>query len=175
MEPLWNVSKLASLLGISEHTVRSYASRGILPVTKVGARCLFSPAAIERWLAARSRPPAGQRKPQAQPSQSKGLDFESAAALVVGALQSPEGLEVVQALIRAHRQLGPDRLGELTERVLVSLPPERRGEAKRRLAAAEEALSKVLLLMRAPAEAAAVKALRADGVPAPKAAAESGR
>jgi excisionase family DNA binding protein len=100
--------------------------------------------------AAKARRQAG--KPE-RPGQAKGLDFESAAALVAGALQSPEDLEIVKALLEAHRQLGQERFGELVERVLVSLPQERHEEARRRLAAAEEALAKVLMVM-APAEAA---------------------
>jgi len=156
-EKLMSTVEVAALFGVTRSAVYRWVFERRLPFFKTSgprSRTLFAPQDVRAFIAARRVPSYDEQAADRRRSagKGKGLDFESATALVAGALQSPEGLEVVEALVQAHRQLGPERFGELTERVVVDLPPEQRGEAKRRLAAAEEALAKVLLLM-APAEA----------------------
>ena len=50
MEELWDVRRVAGLLGLSERTVYQMARDGRLPARRVGGRWRFRPEEIERWL-----------------------------------------------------------------------------------------------------------------------------
>jgi excisionase family DNA binding protein len=52
---LLSVAELAELLGISDHTVYAWVSKGRLPCVKLGTRTMFDPREIERWIGERSR------------------------------------------------------------------------------------------------------------------------
>ena len=56
MDKLLSVEDVAELLGISIHSVYAWASKGRLPVVKIGTRTMFSPGEIARWVAENSRP-----------------------------------------------------------------------------------------------------------------------
>jgi excisionase family DNA binding protein len=59
VEKLLNVEEVARVLGVSVHTVYTWVSCGRLPLVKVGARTMFEPVEIRRWVAERSRREAG--------------------------------------------------------------------------------------------------------------------
>lgn len=79
LEKLMNIEATADVLGVSVHTLYAWVSSGRLPVVKVGARSMFAPKEIERWVAERSKrenvgqdgvlapaPPSGHRSTRHQ-------------------------------------------------------------------------------------------------------------
>ncbi len=63
--PLLNVRELAGWLRLKERKVYDLVARGDIPHTRAGAKILFAPADVERWLAARSAGPAPRAQPPA--------------------------------------------------------------------------------------------------------------
>ncbi len=55
MERLLNVGEVAQVLGVSVHTIYTWAAKGRLPLVKVGKRTMFEPREIARWVSERSR------------------------------------------------------------------------------------------------------------------------
>jgi len=64
LEKLLSVSEASAVLGLTVQTVYAYVSRGVLPHVKTspgrGGRTLFSPAALEKWIAEHSVEPVGK-------------------------------------------------------------------------------------------------------------------
>src|SRR5579859_7869825 len=52
--PLLNVRELAEWLRLKERKVYDLVARNDIPHTRAGAKILFAPAEVERWLAARA-------------------------------------------------------------------------------------------------------------------------
>jgi excisionase family DNA binding protein len=55
LEPLLSLADLERILGVSEPTVARLVRRGEIPVVAVGRRRLVEPAAVRRFIAARTR------------------------------------------------------------------------------------------------------------------------
>ncbi|MGO9664310.1 MAG: helix-turn-helix transcriptional regulator [Polyangia bacterium] len=54
--PLWRYSETAAFLGIPSATLRGLVHRGAIPHIRISERVvLFSPEAVYRWLAQRTR------------------------------------------------------------------------------------------------------------------------
>jgi excisionase family DNA binding protein len=56
MEKLMSTVQAAELLGISKHTLFKMRLESRIPYVKVGRRLMFSPSALEAWLAENSHP-----------------------------------------------------------------------------------------------------------------------
>lgn len=54
-EPLLTVGELAAWLRLAPQTIRNYVSAKRIPVVKLGARCLFDPAEVRRWIKAHAQ------------------------------------------------------------------------------------------------------------------------
>jgi excisionase family DNA binding protein len=50
MERLLNIREVAKILGISESTAKTWASRRIFPVVKVGRLIRISPKSLQEWI-----------------------------------------------------------------------------------------------------------------------------
>jgi excisionase family DNA binding protein len=59
---LLSVKELAILLGVHRVTIYDWVSQRMIPFVKVGARTMFDPREIERWLRERSFPEGGGRR-----------------------------------------------------------------------------------------------------------------
>ncbi len=59
MEELWDIRRVARLLGLSERTVYQMVRDGRLPSRRVGGRWRFRPEEIERWLDSAAGNPEG--------------------------------------------------------------------------------------------------------------------
>ncbi len=44
-----DVPGVAAFLGLTEHSIRKYVQRGMIPHRKLGGKLMFDPAEIERW------------------------------------------------------------------------------------------------------------------------------
>jgi putative molybdopterin biosynthesis protein len=99
---LLNVRELAAWLRLKERKVYDLVARGEIPHTRVGAKILFTPAEVERWLAARA---AGAGPRQAAPPTIAGshdplLEWavrESRCGLALLTQGSRDGLERLAA------------------------------------------------------------------------------
>ncbi len=87
LERLLAVGDVAALLGVSPHTVYAWSSKRVLPVVKVGARTMFDPVEIRRWVELRSRAAAGASSRRAQRCPVPPVDSE-------GSLDAPAGSEL---------------------------------------------------------------------------------
>ncbi|HXZ49238.1 MAG TPA: helix-turn-helix transcriptional regulator, partial [Usitatibacter sp.] len=58
--PLLNVHELAQWLRLKERKVYDLVARGAIPHTRAGAKILFAPPEVERWLAARAAGPGAR-------------------------------------------------------------------------------------------------------------------
>ncbi|HEX3098646.1 MAG TPA: helix-turn-helix transcriptional regulator [Usitatibacter sp.] len=99
---LLNVRELAGWLRLKERKVYDLVSRGEIPHTRVGAKILFTPAEVERWLAGRAAG-AGAR-PAAPPTIAGSHDpllewavRESRCGLALLTQGSRDGLERLAA------------------------------------------------------------------------------
>jgi putative molybdopterin biosynthesis protein len=99
---LLNVRELGAWLRLKERKVYDLVARGEIPHTRVGAKILFTPAEVERWLAARA---AGAGPRQAAPPTIAGshdplLEWavrESRCGLALLTQGSRDGLERLAA------------------------------------------------------------------------------
>jgi len=100
--PLLNVRELAEWLRLKERKVYDLVARNDIPHTRAGAKILFSPAEVERWLAARA---AGAAMRPAAPATVAGshdplLEWavrESRCGLALLTQGSRDGLERLAA------------------------------------------------------------------------------
>ncbi len=60
MDGLWDISRVAEYLGVSERTVYNKVRSGDLPAVKVGRLWRVRPQDIEAWLARRSSAGSGE-------------------------------------------------------------------------------------------------------------------
>jgi excisionase family DNA binding protein len=57
---LWNVTEVAEFLGLARGSIYHLVSKGSIPCTHLGSRCLrFEPRVIEAWVAEQSEKPEG--------------------------------------------------------------------------------------------------------------------
>lgn len=99
---LLNVRELAQWLRLKERKVYDLVARGEIPHTRVGAKILFTPAEVERWLAARAA--GASSRPAAPPTIAGSHDpllewavRESRCGLALLTQGSRDGLERLAA------------------------------------------------------------------------------
>ena len=70
-----HIRTAAALLGVSTRTVRRLTARGELPAVEVGGRVMYSPLAVEHFVARSTRyGPGGGREPTRDMRNREGAD-----------------------------------------------------------------------------------------------------
>jgi excisionase family DNA binding protein len=75
MEKLLSVDDVADLLGLARCTVYAWASRRRLPALKIGARLMFRPSEIQKWIDGQPRPEGSAARASANSTASLADDL----------------------------------------------------------------------------------------------------